>query len=464
MNNSSKTLVKKYEIDMTSGALLGKVLIFSIPLIISSILQLLFNAADIVVVGQFTGEKGATYIAAIGSTSSLINLLVSLVMGLSVGANVLVARYYAMNDAKATEETVHTSMALSILGGIVLAVIGITLSRPLLTLMGSPDTVIEYSILYMRIYFAGMPLILIYNFGSAILRAVGDTRRPLYYLMAAGVLNVILNLIFVIGLQMNVAGVALATIISQGLSAGLIVRCLIMQNDIYRLVIKNIRISVDKLKRIVSIGLPAGIQSSLFSFSNVLIQSSVNSFGDVAMSGNATGSNLEGFVYVSMNALAQASVSFMSQNYGAKKTERLNRVLFTCVLVVTTIGLVMGNLFYIFGYNLASIYTSDSAAIEYAVNRLSIICTTYFLCGIMDVVCGALRGLGYSVMPMIVSLAGACGFRILWIMTVFQMNHTLKTLYISYPVSWFITSAVHFICYFYVKRIAVKKLEIEVKK
>lgn len=450
----------KYEIDMTSGGLLGKVLIFSIPLIISSILQLLFNAADIVVVGQFTGESGATYIAAIGSTSSLINLLVSLVMGLSVGANVLVARYYAMNDQKATEETVHTSMALSVLGGLALAVIGITLARPLLTLMGSPDTVIEYSILYMRIYFAGMPLILIYNFGSAILRAVGDTRRPLYYLMIAGVVNVILNLIFVIGLGMNVAGVALATIISQGLSAALIVRCLMRQDDIYRLVLTSIRVCPDKLRRIISIGLPAGIQSSLFSFSNVLIQSSVNSFGEIPMSGNATGSNLEGFVYVSMNALAQASVSFMSQNYGAKKIERLNKVLFTCVAVVTVIGLVMGNLFYYFGYNLASIYTSDQEAISYAVNRLAIICTTYCLCGIMDVVCGALRGLGYSVMPMIVSLAGACGFRIIWILTVFQYSHTLRTLYISYPVSWAITACVHFICYYFARRSAIRKLEI----
>jgi len=459
MNNNTVKKAKKYEIDMTSGGLLGKVLIFSIPLIISSVLQLLFNAADIVVVGQFTGEKGATYIAAIGSTSSLINLLVSLVMGLSVGANVLVARYYAMGDQKDTNETVHTSMALSILGGLFLAIIGICLARPLLTLMGSPETVINYSVLYMRIYFAGMPLTLIYNFGSAILRAVGDTRRPLYYLMIAGVLNVILNLIFVIGLGLNVAGVALATVISQALSAALIVRCLIMQDDIYKLVLSRIRICPDKLSRIVSIGLPAGIQSSLFSFSNVLIQSSINSFGDIAMSGNATGSNLEGFVYVSMNALAQASVSFMSQNYGAKKTERLNKVLFTCVFVVTVIGLVMGNLFYIFGYNLASIYTSDQQAIAYAVNRLSIICTTYCLCGIMDVVCGALRGLGYSIMPMIVSLAGACGFRILWIMTVFQYSHSLRTLYISYPVSWAITAGVHFICYFFAKRAAVKKLE-----
>lgn len=462
MVNTAVKKSKKYEIDMTSGALLGKVLIFSIPLIISSVLQLLFNAADIVVVGQFTGDKGATYIAAIGSTGSLINLLVSLVMGLSVGANVLVARYYAMNDAGATDETVHTSIAVSLIGGIVLALIGITLARPLLILMASPETVIEYSILYMRIYFAGMPFILIYNFGSAILRAVGDTRRPLYYLMIAGVLNVFLNLVFVIGMGMNVAGVALATIISQALSAALIVRCLMRQENIYRLVITRIRICPDKLWRIVSIGLPAGIQSSLFSFSNVLIQSSVNSFGGIVMSGNATGSNLEGFVYVSMNALAQASVSFMSQNYGAKKVKRLNKVLFTCVGVVTVIGLVMGNLFYMFGYELASIYTSDEAAIGYAVGRLSVICTTYCLCGIMDVVCGALRGLGYSVVPMIVSLAGACGFRILWIMTVFQFDHSLRTLYISYPISWAITATVHFICFFFARRAAVKKLEMTV--
>lgn len=449
-----KTKNKKYEIDMTQGALLPKILLFAIPLMLSSVLQLLFNAADIVVVGQFSGDEtmGANCVAAIGSTGSLINMILSVFMGLSVGVNVLAARYFAGRLQKEMDETVHTTIALALFGGIVIGLIGIVASKPLLILMGSPDEVVNLSALYMRIYFIGMPVNLLYNFGAAILRAIGDTRRPLYYLIYAGIINVILNMLFVILLHMHVAGVALATIIAQAISACLILRALLKTDDIYKLDLKRIRIDPDKAKRIAKVGLPAGFQGMIFSFSNVLIQSSINEFGAVAMAGNAAGSNLEGFVYMAMNSIYQACVSFTSQNVGAGKSERIGKVLANCLLIVTTVGLVMGNLFYFFGDKLVSIYTAEPATIKYGVERMAIICTLYFLCGCMDVICGSLRGMGYSTAPMIVSIIGACGLRIVWILTVFRAYHTLTVLYISYPVTWFITASAHLVCYFIIKK------------
>ena len=434
---------------MTQGSLLPKILLFAIPLMISSMLQLLFNAADIVVVGQFSGDKvaGARYVAAIGSTGSCINLILSVLMGLSVGVNVLAARYFAARQEKEMHETVHTAIAMAIAGGVVVGVFGFIMSRLILTLMGSPAEVIDLSTLYMRIYFVGLPVTMVYNFGSAVMRATGDTRRPLYYLCVAGIINVILNLFFVIGLHMHVAGVALATILSQCISAGLVLRSLIVTDEIYRLELKRIRFHKDKLLRIINVGLPAGLQGSVFSLSNVLIQSSINEFGSIAMAGSAAGANLEGFVYMAMNAVYQASVSFTSQNVGARRLDRIGKVLATCLAVVAVIGLVLGNTFYLFGNRLVGIYTSDAEAIAYGVERMSVICTTYLLCGMMDVICGSLRGMGYSTVPMIVSIAGACGLRIVWIMTVFRHYHTLRTLYISYPVSWAVTGAVHLLCY-----------------
>ncbi len=451
---------KKYEIDMTEGALLPKILLFSIPLMISSVLQLLFNAADIVVVGQFSGDEtlGANCVAAIGSTGSVINMLLSVFMGLSVGVNVLAARYFASKQDREMEETVHTTVALALIGGIIIAVIGIIACRPILVLMGSPEEVIDLSVTYMRIYFVGMPVTLLYNFGAAILRATGDTRRPLFYLMAAGVINVILNLIFVIGFKMNVAGVALATILAQCVSAILILRAMIQTEENYRLELKRIRVNADKAVRIIRVGLPAGLQGTIFSFSNVLIQSSINEFGATAMAGSAAGANLEGFVYMAMNSIYQACVSFTSQNVGANKPERIGKVLANCLGLVSVIGLVMGNLFYLFGAQLVGIYTSEPATIEYGVQRMAIICTLYFLCGCMDVICGSLRGMGYSTVPMIVSIVGACGLRIVWIMTVFRVYHSLTVLYISYPVTWFITGAAHLICYFMIKKKVVSMM------
>lgn len=439
---------KTYEMDMCHGPLFRKILVFTLPLILSGILQLLFNAADVIVVGQFAGSES---LAAVGSTSSLTNLLVNLFIGLSVGVNVLVARFYGARQEQEAQETVHTAVVISVLGGIVLAFLGIWLAKPLLTLMDTPDDVIRYSVLYMRIYFAGMPVMLLYNFGSAILRAIGDTRRPLYFLAVAGVINVILNLVFVICFHMGVAGVATATVISQCVSAVLIVRCLMKSEGCIRLQPEKLRIHWGKLAKTARIGLPAGVQGMLFSISNVLIQSSVNSFGSIAMAGNTAGQNVEGFVYTSMNAVHQTAVSFTGQNLGGKQYKRINQILVECVLFVTVIGLVLGNGAYLLGDRILGIYSSDAEVVAYGMERLSIICTTYCLCGIMDVMVGVIRGLGYAVLPMIVSLMGACVFRIIYIYTVFEWNRTLHTLYISYPISWAMTAAVHIICFLIVR-------------
>lgn len=434
---------KRFELDMCSGPLLGKTLVFALPLMLSGILQLLFNAADMIVVGH---ANGPTALAAVGATSSLINLLINLFMGLSVGANVLVAHFFAAKQEKDCKETVHTAILVSIISGVFLAIVGIFLASPLLVLMGTPTDVLSKSVLYMRIYFLGMPVMLLYNFGSAILRAVGDTKRPLFYLSAAGVLNVILNLIFVLAFDMHVAGVALATVLSQALSAFLIVRCLVKTDGFCKLNMKALSIQKEKLLKMVKIGLPAGLQGSLFSISNVLIQSSINSFGSVAMAGNTASSNLEGFVYNAMNAIHQTALTFSSQNYGGKQYKRIKKVIVLNISLVTLVGLVMGFLAILFGKPLLGLYTSTPKAIEYGLVRMEIIFSTYFLCGIMDVLVGCLRGLGRSILPMIVSLLGACGFRILWIFTVFKEHRALETVYISYPISWTLTAGVHLIC------------------
>lgn len=445
---------KKYEIDMCNGPLFGKILVFYFPLMLSGILQLLFNAADIAVVGRFAGNEA---LAAVGSTSSLTNLLVNLFIGLSVGANVLVARFYGAGQKEELKEMVQTAVATSVLGGILLVFVGFFVSQPALALMGTPDDVIKHSVLYMRIYFAGMPFMMAYNFGAAVLRAVGDTKRPLYYLLIAGVVNVVLNLVFVIVFSMGVAGVATATVISQAISAVLILRCLIKSDGVYRLELKGIKIAGDKLAKMFQIGLPAGLQGSLFSISNVLIQSSVNSFGSIAMAGNTAGSNIEGFVYTAMNSFYQAAISFCGQNYGAKKYNRVGKVLLICEGLVIAVGLLMGNGAYLFAGKLLRLYTTDTEVIRYGILRMAYICIPYFLCGMMDVIVGALRGIGYSIMPMLVSLTGACLFRVVWIYTVFSRNRTLPCLYISYPISWGLTFAVHLVCFIIVYRRLLKK-------
>ena len=434
----------KYEMDMCSGSLLPKILLYSLPLMLSGILQLLFNAADIVVVGRFAGNDA---LAAVGSTSSLINLLVNVFMGLSVGTNVMVARFYGAGQKKELEEMVHTAILTSIVSGVILIFVGLALSRPALLLMDTPENVIDQSVLYIRIYFVGMPAMMLYNFGSAVLRAVGDTRRPLYFLMIAGVINVVLNLFFVISLSMGVAGVALATIISQAVSAILVLLCLMRSESDYRVELNKLRIVKDKMLKMIQIGLPAGMQGALFSVSNVLIQSSVNSFGSIAMAGNTAAQNLEGFVYTAMNALHQTCISFTGQNYGAKQYKRMGKILLICQGCVIVVGVLMGTGVYLAGGTLLKLYSPDPEVIQYGMLRLSYICTTYALCGMMDVMVGSLRGMGYSIMPMLVSLTGACLFRIVWIMTIFKAHHSLEILYVSYPFSWGLTFAAHLLCF-----------------
>lgn len=440
---------KSYEINMCEGPILGKVLIFSIPLMLSGILQLLFNAADVIVVGRFAGSQS---LAAVGSTSALINLLINVFMGFSVGVNVLVARYYGGRKERDVSETVHTAVTLSLVCGLILVAVGLALTRPLLELMGTPDDVIDKAVLYMQIYFIGMPANMLYNFGSAILRAVGDTKRPLYYLSAAGVVNVILNLISVIIFHMDVAGVALATIISQAISAVCVLRCLMRHESCLKIRLGELKIHKEKLMGIVKVGLPAGMQGAIFSISNVLIQSSVNSFGSIAMAGNTAAQNIEGFIYNAMVAVYQANLSFTSQNYGAGKFSRINRIMFICISVVSVVGFSIGVLAYGAGTSLLSIYSSDPEVIAYGMTRLQIIGLTYFTCGIMDTMVGSIRGIGYSVLPMLVSLTGACLFRIIWIFTIFQWSHTLLTLYISYPASWVLTATAHIVCFFLIRK------------
>lgn len=430
---------------MCNGPLVGKILLFAFPLMLSSVLQLLFNAADIVVVGRFTGAEA---LAAVGATSALINLLVNVFMGLSIGTNVLTAQGYGARNEKGVQDTVHTSIMLSLVCGVLLIFIGVFLAAPLLELMGTPDNVLGHAALYMRIYFIGMPALLVYNFGAAILRAVGDTRRPLYYLLFSGIINVILNLIFVIIFKMGVAGVAIATVVSETISAGLVLRCLMKSEGMFQLHMGKLRIKKQKALQIVRIGLPAGLQGAIFAISNVLIQSSINSFGSVAMAGNTAAGNLEGFVYTSMNAVYQTNLSFTSQNMGAGNWKRMKKILGICLVFVSVVGLVMGRGFVFFGHQLLGIYSSDPEVIQYGINRMQVICGTYLLCGIMDVLVGSMRGMGYSFVPMVVSLVGACGLRILWIFTVFQWHRSLFVLYLSYPITWILTALAHTVCWY----------------
>lgn len=445
-----------YRIDMVNGPLAGKLLLFALPLMLSSVLQLLFNAADVVVVGRFAGSEA---LAAVGSTTSLINLLITLFVGFSVGTNVVVARDLGAGRGDDVRRAVHTSITLAAGSGVVLLIAGVLLCRKMLELMSSPDDVIGLATLYLRIYFCGMPANMLYNFGSAILRAQGDTRRPLYFLGVAGVVNVVLNLIFVIAFHMSVAGVALATIISQYISAALVLRCLMRDKGPLRVELRALCLDLRVVRRILQVGLPAGFQGIVFSISNVVIQSSINSFGSTVIAGAAASNNIEGFVYAGMTACYQTALTFTSQNYGAGKTKRVNRIMGLCLLYSTIIGVVLGGLAVRFGSTLAAIYApGQPEVIAQAVVRLQVICTTYFLCGLMDTQVGVLRGIGYSMLPMIASLVGACGLRLLWVATVFQVWHTPTILYLSYPVSWTITAAFHFIFFLLVRKRAYAKM------
>ena len=447
----------RHEINMTEGPILPKILSFSVPLILTGILQLLYNAADVIVVGNYAGHEA---LAAVSSTGSLINLLVNVFMGLSVGASVVIARYYGARDVVSLRKAEHTAMTLALFMGVGVGLFGFLAARPLLQLMDSPADVIDGASLYVRIYFLGMPANMLYNFGAGVLRAVGDTKRPMYYLMLAGMINVLLNLLLVIVFHLDVAGVAIATTASQVISAALVLLCLFRSRSAIHLNLQECRIDRKSLRDIIRIGLPAGLQGSLFSVSNVLIQSSVNSFGSLVVAGNGVASSIEGFVYVSMNAQHQAAMTFASQNYGAGKADRVRKTLWCCLGSVTVIGLAMGLVMRLFGPQLMGLYNSEPDVIANGLIRMDIIMPTYFLCGLMDVMVGQLRGIGYSVMPMIVSLAGACLLRIVWILTVFSQDHSLTILYLSYPVSWFVTFAIHYLCYHIAGRKRLRQMEV----
>lgn len=436
-------------IDMVNGPLVKSIILYSIPVMLTGLLQLLFNAADLVVVGQFCGSVS---VAAVGATGSIINLIVNLFIGLSVGAGVVVAQGLGAHHDEDVSRTVHAAVPASILSGLLLTVVGLVLARPLLRLMATPDDVIDLSVVYMKIYFCGITFSMLYNFGAAILRAVGDSRGPLIYLSIAGVLNIILNVFFVVSLNLDVAGVALATSISQGVSALLTLRALLKRTDACRLELKKMRLHSRPLIKMARIGLPAGIQGALFSISNVVIQSSINSFGSATVSGNAAASNVDGFVLTAMEAFYQTGMNFTGQNAGAGRFDRVRRIAFICLACVTVSGLVLGNLTYLFGRPLLEIYITDSPeAISAGMTRLLYVCAPYFLCGLMDVTTGLIRGLGTSVAPMIVSILGICGMRLAWIFTIFRVPeyHTMPCLLISYPISWIITLAAQLVIFFH---------------
>lgn len=445
----------KYEIDMCNGSLMDKLISFAFPLMVSGILQLMFNALDLVVVGRFSGSQA---LAAVGSTTALINMFINLFIGISLGANVMTARFYASGKDKEVSETVHTAVTFAVISGIVMIFVGGFLAKPALALMDTPDDIIDLSALYMRIYFVGMPFFMIYNYGAAVLRAVGDTKRPLIFLIISGAINAGLNLFMVIVLDLSVAGVAIATVISQMVSCVLVLRCLYHTDSSYQFRFSKMQIKWCYLKQIFAVGVPAGIQSVVINFSNVLLQSSVNSFGSIAMAGYTAANNLLGFLYMAVNSITQACMSFTSQNYGVGKYKRMDKVLIDCGILSLIVSLVFGGGFYLFGSYILRIYTSDTEVIKCGLEILSITTVPYFLCGIMDLFPGALRGMGYSAVPMVLSVIGTVGVRVFWIYAVFPLNRSLYVLFISYPASWGLTIVMQVICYVIVRKKVVSKL------
>ena len=441
---------------MCNGTIMDKLISFSIPLMLSGILQLMFNAVDIVVVGRFSGSQA---LAAVGSTTALINVFTNLFIGISLGANVLAARYYAAGKTKEMSETVHTAIALALVSGVAMAVIGVVFARGALEIMGTPDDVIAKSTLYMRIYFCGMPFFMMYNYGAAILRAVGDTKRPLIFLIVSGVINAVLNLFLVIGFHLDVAGVGIATVISQLVSCILVLRCLHHTESSYQLHLAKLRIRSVYLKQIFEVGVPAGIQSTVINISNAMLQSSVNSFGSIAMAGYTASNNIFGFLYVSVNSFTQACMSFTSQNYGVGKYKRMDKVLRDCAILSISIAAVLGGLAYSFGPQILTVYTSDPKVINCGMEILAYTSITYFLCGIMDLIPGALRGMGRSAVPMLLSVIGTVGTRIIWIYLIFPAHRSLAVLFISYPVSWLATIIMQAACFFFVRRNVHSKMK-----
>ncbi len=452
---------KKRELDMTSRPLLGKIFLFSLPIMATGILQLLYNASDIITLGQFASDVSA---GAVGSTGSLINLITNLFLGLSVGACTAAARWIGAKNEERLDRVVHTAILISLIGGIVLSVFGIFMARTLLVLMNVPeDSVLPLSTLYLQIYFAGMPFNLLYNFGSSLCRARGDSKNPLFFLCAAGISNVGLNIFFVVVCKMDVAGVALGTVIAQVISSVLVLIHLMRLKGHCRVSLKKLRIHKDALGDILRIGLPAGLQGCIFSLSNVVIQSSINSFGEVAITANADAANIEGFVYTCMNAVSQACLTFTGQNYGARIKKNIDVSFLDSILVVTAMGLTVGFAVYFAGAFLLSVYTKSDEVIRMGIERISVICTTYCLCGIMEVLVSSMRGMGHSVLPMCVSVGGVCGLRIVYIYTFFAAHRTLLNLYLSYPISWVVTAAIHAVCLIVVRKKEFAKLSVPLK-
>ena len=446
VNNVKKN---KFEIDMCNGSIMDKLISFSLPLMVSGILQLAFNAVDIIVVGRFSGSQA---LAAVGSTTALINVFTNLFIGISLGANVLAARFYAAGKDREMSETVHTSITLALISGITMAVIGVLLAKWALEIMGTPDDVIGQSALYMRIYFMGMPFFMLYNYGAAILRAIGDTKRPLIFLIISGIANAALNMILVILFHMGVAGVAIGTIISQLISCVLVLTCLYRSEGSYQLRFSKLKINGAYMEQIFQVGVPAGIQSTVINLSNALLQSSVNSFGSIAMAGYTAANNILGFLYMSVNSITQACMSFTSQNYGVGKLKRMDKVLRDCAILSISIAAVLGGLAYSFGPQILTVYTSDPKVINCGMEILAYTSITYFLCGIMDLFPGALRGMGYSAVPMVLSVIGTVGTRIVWVFGIFPNHRSLSVLFVSYPVSWIITIVLQVVCFYFVRK------------
>ncbi len=444
----------KYEIDMCSGSIMDKLISFSLPLMLSGILQLMFNAVDIIVVGRFSGSEA---LAAVGSTTALISMFTNLFIGVSLGTSVLTARFYAAGRDQEVSETVHTSIMLALLSGILMVFVGLFFSRGALELMDTPDDVIDLSTLYMKIYFVGMPFFMLYNYGAAVLRAVGDTKRPLFFLIISGVLNAGLNLFLVVVFHMGVAGVGIATVISQMVSCVLVLICLYRAESSYQLRLSKLTMKGVYLKQIFQVGVPAGIQSTVINFSNVLLQSSVNSFGSIAMAGYTAANNLLGFLYASVNSITQACMSFTSQNYGVGKWKRMDRVLIDCMILTTGVALVIGGAFYGFGPEILKIYTDNEEVVRSGMEILSFTTLTYFLCGLMDLFPGALRGMGHSAVPMILSVLGTVGTRVVWIFLIFPQHRSLDILFISYPVSWLLTILMQVICFGFVRKKSTRR-------
>ena len=456
MQGGPKLKHSKYEIDMCNGSIMDKLISFSLPLMLSSILQLMFNAVDIIVVGRFDSSQA---LAAVGSTTALISIFTNLFIGISLGANVLAARYFAAGREKEMSEAVHTSITLALVSGILMIFIGIGMTRPALEMMDTPGDVIDLSVTYMRIYFCGMPFFMLYNYGASILRAVGDTKRPLLFLAAAGMANVVLDLLLVIVIPLGVAGVAIGTVTSQFVSSILVLRCLYKSEGSYQLRFSKLTMKWVYLKRIFQVGIPAGIQSTVINFSNALLQSSVNSFGSTAMAGYTAANNILGFLYVSVNAVTQACMSFTSQNYSVGKQKRMDRVLLDCMILSAGTASVLGVGAYVFGSQLLGIYTSDQEVIRCGLEILSITTVPYFLCGIMDLIPGALRGMGHSAVPMVLSVIGTVGTRVLWIYVFFPQHRSLYFLFISYPGSWIATIIMQAVCFWFVRKKCIRQLQ-----